>query len=65
MGFFNARKKSGYTQAEVAEILGVTAASVSQWENGETKPRSSKLPEIAKLLGCTIDELMEPDEKEV
>lgn len=45
------------TQREVARILGVKESTVSKWERGASKPRADKLPIIAKLYGCTIDEL--------
>lgn len=46
------------TQREVAKILGVKASAVSKWERGIAKPRADKLPAIAKLYGCTVDELL-------
>ena len=49
------------TQREVAKILGVSEGAVSKWENGLTKPRASKLPAIATLYGCTIDDLLDDD----
>ena len=51
------REKAELSQIDVAESLGVTQGAVSQWENGESNPSSDKLPELAKILGCTIDEL--------
>ena len=49
------------TQQAVAKALGVRSAAVSKWESGLTKPRASLLPAIAKLYGCTIDELFSDD----
>lgn len=46
------------TQNEVAKILGVVPSAVSKWERGLAKPRADKLVEIAKLYGCTVDELL-------
>jgi len=46
------------TQNEVAKILGVVPSAVSKWERGLAKPRTDKLVEIAKLYGCTVDELL-------
>lgn len=46
------------TQREVAKILGVKESAVSKWERGVSKPRADKLPVIAKLYGCTIEELL-------
>lgn len=62
MSFLTCRKKTGLTQAEVAAKLGVTDAAVCQWEKGETMPNGKRLPEIAKLYGCTVDELLEEQE---
>lgn len=53
------REEKGMTQAELAEKLDVTAAAVSKWENGESKPRTEKLFELANILGVTAEELMQ------
>lgn len=52
------------TQAVAAEKLGITAASVSQWETGKTLPETERLRDIAKLYNCTVDELLETDASE-
>jgi transcriptional regulator with XRE-family HTH domain len=49
------------TQREVAKLLGVKESSVSKWERGVAKPRADKLPALAKLYGCTIEELLADD----
>lgn len=49
------------TQREVANALGVKNAAVSKWEHGLAKPRASLLPKIAKLYGCSIDDLLADD----
>ena len=46
------------TQREVAKALGIQSAAVSKWECGVSKPKSGMLPAIAKLYGCTIEELL-------
>ena len=58
MSFLTARKNAGFTQKEVAERVGVDQTAVSFWENGKTFPRASMLPQIAKLYGVTVDELL-------
>lgn len=57
MAIENLRTKAGMSQLELAEKAGVTQGAVSQWETGESMPRSDKLSELAKILNCTIDEL--------
>ena len=61
MSFLSARKKAGLSQADVAEALGISSASVWQWETGKTMPDPRKLPKIAEILDCTVDELLSPD----
>ena len=51
------RKIKGMTQEEFAGILGVSAQSVSKWENSVTMPDVLLLPLIADPLGITIDAL--------
>lgn len=45
------------TQDEMAKILNVRRSTVSMWETGEAMPRSDKLQQLAKILGCNIDDL--------
>ena len=51
------RRKAGLTQMQLAWHLNVEKNTVSMWETGCAKPSVDKLPLLAKLLGCTIDEL--------
>jgi len=53
------RKLCGYTQEQLAEQLGVTAQSVSKWENELSNPDISILPNLAKILGVDINSLFE------
>lgn len=52
------RRKSGLTQAKLAEMLGVCSNAVSQWETGTRSPSVRHIMHIAKLLGCTVDDLL-------
>lgn len=64
MSFEVARRKAGLTQAEVAKALGVDRSAVSLWETGTNKPRGNRMLDLAKLYGCTVDELLkEPANK--
>lgn len=49
------------TQREVARLVGVKESAVSKWEMGRAKPRADKLPLLAKIYGCTIEELLADD----
>lgn len=52
------RKERKLTQSDVAQHLGITKASVSKWETGQTMPDVALLPLIASFYGVTLDELM-------
>ena len=64
MSFSAARKKAGLTQEDVGREFNISSAAVCQWENGKTVPDARKRPQIAKLYGCTVDELLAEDSKE-
>ena len=57
MSIKTVRESKNLTQQYIADELGISRASVAMWETGEAMPRAGKLPELAKILGCTIDEL--------
>lgn len=52
------RTDAALTQAELAERLNVSAQSVSHWERGESLPDVATLPDLACMLGCTVDALL-------
>ena len=56
---FALRKEKGMTQAELAEMLGVTNKAVSKWETGEAMPETALLLPIARIFGVTVDELLD------
>ena len=51
------RKARGMTQRELAAALGVSCVAVAKWELGHCAPASSKLPDIARVLGVKVGEL--------
>ena len=53
------RKNSGLTQEQLAGRLGVSAQSISKWENEVSMPDITLLPLIAEIFGITIDELFD------
>lgn len=52
------RREKGLKQDELAEMLGVSPQAVSKWENDQTCPDISLLPQLSKILGVTVDELL-------
>ena len=57
------RKENGLTQGDLGDRLGVTFQSVSKWERGEALPDTAILPDLAKVLGTTIDSILSGGEK--
>ena len=58
---FNARKKSGLSQEDVAGKLGVSRQTISKWETGETLPDIRQSKNLAVLYHVSLDELIEFD----
>lgn len=54
-----AREKAGYTQEQFAERLGVARTTVARYESGSRWPSKDMLVEMANILGCSIDYLLE------
>lgn len=51
------RVAKNYTQEQAAQLLNVSAKSLSRWECGSTMPDVMMLPEIARLYGVLVDDL--------
>lgn len=56
-GIKRAREKRGLTQRELAELLGIATATVSNWEQGDAVPRVNTLTFLCELLECDMDYL--------
>lgn len=51
-------KKADMSGAQLARRVGVTTQAVSYWCSGKTSPPYDKLPDIARYLGVTVDEVV-------
>lgn len=51
------REAKGMSKTELARAMDVDLAVVHRWETGTAMPLAAKLPKLADLLGCSIDEL--------
>ena len=55
----NMRKKKGVTQEALAKALGVTSASIGNYEQGTRMPRNQILQKIANYFNVSVDYLLE------
>jgi len=58
----SALKKQGWTQSRLADEVGVSAQSVTNWLKGEGFPRPATLLKLATLLRLSFDQLVETDD---
>ncbi len=52
------RKRSGMTQAALAERLNYSDKAISKWERGESVPDVLTLMNLAQVLGITVEDLL-------
>jgi transcriptional regulator with XRE-family HTH domain len=50
------RKKIGLSQKELADLVGVSRATVSMWEGGKFEPKEEKVRQLAALAGKSKEE---------
>ncbi|MDO5601661.1 MAG: helix-turn-helix transcriptional regulator [Oscillospiraceae bacterium] len=58
----NARAKAELTQEEVAEKLGVSRQTVSNWENGRSYPDIVSMITLSGVYGVSLDALLKGDD---
>ena len=54
----NLREKKGFTQAELADKLGVSGKAISKWETAKGLPDITLIEPLAKALSVSVMELM-------
>ena len=59
------RESKNMTQGEVAEILGVKAATISKYEAETLEPNIEALKKLAELFDISIDELLKEDDFDI
>lgn len=65
---YRLRRKSGLSQEQLAEKIGVSRQAISKWEGGLSTPELDKLKALSECFQITIDELtndQDPDGKAV
>ncbi len=58
------RSEKSITQAELAEMLGVSNRSISRWENGTTMPDFDLVIELAKYYEVEVGEILDGERKD-
>lgn len=59
MSLKSCREKKGITIKVMVELLGVDRKTYYNWESKNTDIPSSKLVAIAKILDCSLNELLD------
>lgn len=56
----NLRKRQNLTQRQLAQAVGVTDQTISNWEQGVYKPRLTPAQTLAlcRILECSLEELV-------
>ena len=52
------RLQAGLTQKQLAGKMNVDQSAVSLWEAGKARPARKHQKKLAKILHCTVDELL-------
>lgn len=60
-----ARKKKGYTQKDMAEILCMGISNYSRKEKGILSMRNEEWEKIAEYLGIPVEEIHEQEEAQI
>ena len=57
------RKEKNLTQAQLAQILGISNKTISKWETGRCMPDYSIIKKLCEELGITLSELIDGEEE--
>ena len=52
------RKKSGWSQEDLAEKLNVSRQSISKWEGAQSVPGMDKILQLSEIFGVSTDYLL-------
>lgn len=58
------RKTRGYSQEQLASLLNVSRQALSKWEGDVNLPSIDKLIDLARILECSVNELLGIEEKQ-
>ena len=52
------RKRAGYSQEQVAELLGLSRQAVSKWESGQGKPDVDNIVKLTEVYHVSADYIL-------
>lgn len=55
----DSRNEAGFSQTEVADEIHVSRQSISKWENNTQMPDISRVRDLCRLYGVSMDDLMD------
>ena len=55
------RKRSGMSQEELAEKLGVSRQSVSKWEGAQSTPDINRILQLSEIFSVSTDTLLKDE----
>lgn len=58
------RKRSGWSQEELAEKMNVSRQSVSKWEGAQSVPDLEKILQLGRIFGVSTDYLLKDEMEE-
>jgi transcriptional regulator with XRE-family HTH domain len=54
------REKEGWSQAQLAAMLGVAPSTVYNWESNKVEPRLSQFKHLSLLFQVSMDDIVIP-----
>jgi len=58
MNISELRKEKGFSQKELADMLGVAQNTISNWETGTREPDLKTILELCKIFGTSLDAIL-------
>lgn len=52
------RKKAGYSQEQVAEMLGISRQAISKWESGQGNPEIDNVVKLTEIYNVSADYIL-------
>ena len=55
------REENGFTQDQLAKIIGVSRTTYTKWESGDTLPNIIQLSKLAAIYGVELDRFLKAE----